>query len=272
MIEVKNVSYHYNKSNKILENINLNIEDGKITAIVGKNGSGKSTLLNLIGGLLKPAKGEILVDGIKTKSKKNFLELRKKIGIVFQNPESQILFPRVYDEVEFVLKNMNIGYNEELIHQVLAEVNMDELYKSNSFDLSMGQKQRLNIACALSHKPKYLLLDEPTTMIDSYEKENFYNIIKKLKAENYTIVFVTNNATELLLADKIIVVENAQIKDQFSKKSILNKLDMLEQSKIEIPNLLKLLLKLKKKNIKIKLKEWTIEEIMGAIVEAVDNG
>ena len=272
MIELKNISYHYNKSNKILENINLNIEDGKITAIVGKNGSGKSTLLNLIGGLLKPTKGEILVDGIKTKSKKNFLELRKKIGIVFQNPESQILFPRVYDEVEFVLKNMNIDYNEELIHQVLAEVNMDELYKSNSFDLSMGQKQRLNIACALSHKPKYLLFDEPTTMIDSYEKENFYNIIKKLKAENYTIVFVTNNATELLLADRIIVVENAQIKDQFSKKSILNKLDMLEQSKIEIPNLLKLLLKLKKKNIKFKLKEWTIEEIMEALVEAVDNG
>ena len=79
MIELKNISYHYNKSNKILENINLNIEDGKITAIVGKNGSGKSTLLNLIGGLLKPTKGEILVDGIKTKSKKNFLELRKKI-------------------------------------------------------------------------------------------------------------------------------------------------------------------------------------------------
>jgi energy-coupling factor transport system ATP-binding protein len=174
--------------------------------------------------------------------------------------------------VEFVLKNMNLEYNDEQIHQVLAKVNMDSLFKSNSYDLSMGQKQRLNIACALCHKPKYLLFDEPTTMIDSYEKENFYNIIKKLKAENYTIVFVTNNATELLLADKIIVVENAQIKDQFSKKSILNKLDMLEQSKIEIPNLLKLLLKLKKKNIKFKLKEWTIEEIMGAIVEAVDNG
>ena len=271
MIEVKDVSYYYEKSNKVLEKLNFNIEDGKITAIVGKNGCGKSTLLNLLGGLIKPKKGEILVDGLKTKSKKNFLELRKKIGIVFQNPENQILFPRVYDEVEFVLKNMNIEYTEEQIHQVLKQVNMDELYNSNSYDLSMGQKQRLNIACALSHKPKYLLFDEPTTMIDSFEKENFYNIIRELKKEKYTIVFVTNNATELLLADKIIVLEDAQIKTQFNKSTILNKLDLLEESKIEIPDLLKLLVKLKKKKVHFKLKEWTTTEIMEAIAGAVNN-
>ena len=271
MIEVKDVSYYYEKSNKVLEKINLNIEDGKITTIVGKNGCGKSTLLNLLGGLFKPKKGEILVDGLKTKSKKNFLELRKKIGIVFQNPENQILFPRVYDEVEFVLKNMNLEYNDEQIHQVLAKVNMDSLFKSNSYDLSMGQKQRLNIACALCHKPKYLLFDEPTTMIDSYEKENFYNIVRNLKKEKFTIVFVTNNAAELLLADNIIVLENGQIKDQFCRRSIINKLEMLEESKIEIPDLLKLLVKLKEKNVQIKLKEWTIDEIMEAVVKAVGH-
>ena len=271
MIEVKDVSYYYEKSNKVLEKINLNIEDGKITTIVGKNGCGKSTLLNLLGGLFKPKKGEILVDGLKTKSKKNFLELRKKIGIVFQNPENQILFPRVYDEVEFVLKNMNLEYNDEQIHQVLAKVNMDSLFKSNSYDLSMGQKQRLNIACALCHKPKYLLFDEPTTMIDSYEKENFYNIVRNLKKEKFTIVFVTNNAAELLLADNIIVLENGQIKDQFRRRSIINKLEMLEESKIEIPDLLKLLVKLKEKNVQIKLKEWTIDEIMEAVVKAVGH-
>ena len=146
MIELKDVSFKYKNGNSVLENINLEINDGEFVCIVGKNGSGKSSLLNLMAGIFKPTKGEILIDGISTKSKKEFIELRKKIGIVFQNPDNQILFPNVFDDMEFALKNLNIDNKEERIKNALVTVNMNAFEKSDTYELSLGQKQRINIA------------------------------------------------------------------------------------------------------------------------------
>lgn len=208
MINLEEVSYYYKKDQMIIENLNLSVKEGEIISIIGKNGAGKSTILNLMAGMINPKKGSVLVDGINTKSKKDFLLIRKKVGIVFQNPENQILFPNVYEDLEFALKNLNLDDHKTRIENALNVVDMGEYIDKDTYDLSLGQKQRINIASILAMNPKYLLFDEPTTMIDSKEKQNIYNCFLRLKKQGYTIVFVTNNVNEILLSDKILVVED----------------------------------------------------------------
>ncbi len=228
---------------------------------------GKSTLLNLIAGIYKVSNGEILVDGINTKSKKEFLNLRKKISFVFQNPDSQILFPRVYDDVEFAIKNLNLDNSQERIKKALEKVNMLEFKDKDTFELSLGQKQRINLASSLAISPKYLILDEPTTMIDWKEKENVYKIIKELKKEKITIVFVTNNINEILLSDKVFVLQDKNIKYSFNKNEILENAKLLENIGIKLPDVIKIILSLKENGINIEpLKDWTIDEMIGEII------
>lgn len=267
MIQLKNVSFQYKNADKILDNINLEINEGEFISIVGKNGTGKSTLLNLISGITKPTKGEVLIDNLNTKNKKDFLEIRKKVGIVFQNPDSQVLFPRVYEDMEFALKNLNIVTRKSRIEEALDIVNMRGFENKDIYDLSLGQKQRINIASVLAIKPKYLILDEPTTMIDSIEKENIYRCLQELKKQGYTIIFVTNNANEILLSNKIFVLEDKNMKYIISKENIIDNVDILKKADIKIPDMMQIALKLRENNINLNLKEWTIDEITNEIVK-----
>lgn len=271
MIEFKDVSFKYKNSENVIENFNLEINDGEFISIVGKNGTGKSTILNLLAGIMKPTKGKILIYGIDTKSKKDFIDLRKKVGIVFQNPDNQILFPRVYEDIEFALKNLNVENREERIEEALKNVNMLEFKNSDTYELSLGQKQRVNIASMLAIKPKYIVLDEPTTMIDSVEKENIYSCLRKLKENGSTIIFVTNNIDEILLSDKIAILEDKKIKHMFNKCEILDNVNLLEESDIKVPDIIRVILKMKEKGININLKEWTITEMVDAIVKVYDK-
>lgn len=266
MIKIENLNYKYTTGENVLEDVNLEIHEGEIISIIGKNGSGKSTLLSLIAGLYKPTKGHVLIDEIDTSSKKDIIDLRKKVGIVFQNPDNQILFPSVYDDMEFALNNLKIDNKKERIEQALEIVNMKEFMYKDSYELSLGQKQRINIASVLSVAPKYLLMDEPTTMVDSYEKEKIYNCFKTLKSEGYTIVFVTNNINEILLSDKIVIVENKQIKKTFEKNDILDNIQLLKESEIRIPDVLQIIMQLKEKNINIEITDWTIDGLINIIV------
>lgn len=271
MIKLENVYFKYKNENSVLENINLEINEGEIISIIGKNGTGKSTILNLIAGITKPSKGDIYIDKINTKNKKDFLELRKKVGIVFQNPDNQILFPRVFDDIEFALKNLNLDNREERIEKALDSVNMLDFKESNTYELSLGQKQRINIASVLAIKPKYIVLDEPTTMIDSKERENIYNCLKDLRKEGYTIIFVTNNVNEILLSDKILIIEDKQIKHIFKKEKILENVKLLEECNIKLPDIIEIILKLKQNNITLNLKEWTITEMINEIIKVCKN-
>ena len=254
MIKFENVSFKYKNGENILENLNFKINEGEFISIVGKNGTGKSTILNLMAGIIKPTKGNIFIDDIDTKSKKHFIELRKKIGIVFQNPDNQILFPRVYEDIEFALKNLEIENRRERIEEALNLVNMKEFKEKDTYELSLGQKQRINIASVLAVKPKYIILDEPTTMIDSMEKDNIYNCLQKLKKQGYTIIFVTNNINEILLSDKVFVLENKQIKYVFDKRDIIDNVNLIEECGIKLPDIIEIILKLRENNIDVYLK------------------
>lgn len=264
MIKIQNLSYMYNKKDLILDNINLQINNGEIISIIGKNGCGKSTLLKLIAGIMKPSSGNIFIDDIDIYKRNNF---RKEVGIVFQNPDTQILFPKVYDDIEFALKNLSLEDREKRIKNALKKVNLIDKEEQDTYTLSLGQKQRVNIASVLAIDPNYILLDEPTTMIDSKEKDNIYQIIKELKKENKTVIFVTNNINEILLSDKIIILKDKKIEHIISKIELLENVEILQECEIRIPDVIQIILRLKENGQDINLKEWTIEEMIDKIVK-----
>ena len=227
---------------------------------------GKSTMAKLISGLEKPNKGQVLVDDINTSDKKSFLDIRRKVGIVFQNPENQILFNNVFDDIAFTMKNLKIENYKEKIEKSLKKLNMQEFLNSKIYNLSLGQKQRVTIAGAVAQEPKYIVLDEPTTMIDPEGKEAVYSMIKSLKEQNYTIIYITNFIDEILMSDRIIVIENGQILKVFAKKDILENVDFLKEHGIKIPYGVELVYELKKNGVNIEIENWDNKNVMDKIV------
>ena len=268
MIDIKNLGYMYNKNDMILKNINLQIKDGEIISIIGKNGCGKSTLLKLIAGIMKPSSGNIFIDNIDIFKRK---DLRKEVGIVFQNPDSQILFPKVFEDIEFALKNLRIENKNERIRNALKKVNLSDKEQKDTYNLSLGQKQRVNIASILAINPRYILLDEPTTMIDSKEKDNIYQIMQQLKKDGKTIIFVTNNINEILLSDRILILENKGVKHRIEKNKLLENIQVLQECDIIIPDVIQIILKLKENGKNINLEEWTIHEMIDKIVKVCQS-
>lgn len=228
---------------------------------------GKSTLAKLISGLEKPNKGKVLIDNINTLDKKSFLEIRRKVGIVFQNPENQILFNNVFDDIAFTMRNLGIENYEDKIKSSLEKLNMQEFLNSEAYNLSLGQKQRVTIAGVIATNPKYIVLDEPTTMIDPQGKEDVYEMIKELKNQNYTIIYITNFIDEILMSDRIVVIEDGKIINEFYKKDILNQIDFLKENDIKIPDLVQLIYELKNKGIDVQIENWDKKEIMKAIIK-----
>lgn len=228
---------------------------------------GKSTVAKLIAGLLKPKTGKINVDNINTSNKKEFYNLRKKIGMVFQNPENQIIFNNVYDDIAFAIKNLQLDNEEIRIKDALEKLKMDKYLKSQTYELSLGQKQRVTIAGVLAVNPKYIIFDEPTTMLDSEGKEDVYEIVKSLKNQGYTIIYVTNVMDEILIADKVVVLEKGEIIKEFYKKDILDNIEFLEEHEIKIPSIVKMLHEFKENGINIELENWTKEELTKKLIE-----
>ncbi len=227
MIKINNLSYKFKEGNIGLSNINLEINKGEIVMIIGTNGSGKSTLLSAIANLIK-YDGSITLDDKEIKKIKN-KEFRKRVGIVFQNPNVQVVFNNVYDDIKFTLENLDIDDIDKHIDESLALVNMTEYKNSNPYNLSMGQRQRIALASILSSDKDYLLLDEVTSMIDYNGKQEIYKIIEKLKKKNVGIIMTTNIIDELLYADKIVIINNNhEIKGIYKKKDIFNNLDLLK--------------------------------------------
>lgn len=260
MIRLENVSFKYRESNKILDNINLNVQDGEIVAIVGKNGSGKSTIGKLIAGILKLKDGNIFIDDLDIK--KHQKEIRNRVGVVFQNPENQVIFNSIQDELSFSLKGLSKQEVENRINEALKKVEMSEFKNKELYNLSLGQKQRIMIAEVLAKKPKYIIFDEPTTMIDSLGKEKIYQIIKNLKEQGYTIICITNLADEILLADRTLVLEQGKIVLEIKKEELVEKASELKKYEIKLPTILEILVELQKAGVKVKAKDYTIQELV----------
>ncbi len=265
MISVKNVSFQYKNSNLILDNLNFNVYEGEILAIVGKNGSGKSTIGKLLSGILKLKNGQILIDHVDISHKKNEAKLQDTIGIVFQNPENQIIFNNIYDELSFTLKGLSPNEVTQRIDSSLEKVNMLEFKNKDLYTLSLGQKQRIMIAEILAKNPKYIVLDEPTTMIDSLGKEKIYQIIRDLKSQGYTIICITNLADEILLADRTLLLNSGKIALEIPKEELCNQTELLKSYGIKVPTILEILSELRQAGIDLKLNDYTTTELISAL-------
>jgi len=240
MIKLENVNYIYKEGNVGLKNINLEIKKGEITAIIGNNGSGKSTILSCIANIIK-YKGKISLDNCDIR-KINNIELRKQIGIVFQNPNNQIIFNNVYDDIKFTLNNLKLDDYDNRIKKSLKIVKMEDYINSNPYNLSLGQRQRIALASVLSTNPKFLLLDEITSMIDYNGKQDIYDLLQDLKNKGIGIVLGTNIIDELIYADKIIIIDtNHQIKAQLTKKDLLENVNILKENGFNIPFVFKVI-------------------------------
>lgn len=226
MIKLEHVYYRYKEGNYALSDINLEFKKGEISFIIGSNGSGKSSLLSSIAGLNK-YDGLITLDN-KNIKKFNNKELRKKIGIVFQNPNTQMIFNNVYDDMKFTLNNLDEDNIDEKIKKSLKLVGMSDFINANPYNLSMGQKQKINLAGILGTDKEFLLLDEVTSMIDNSGKNEIYQIIKKLKKLNKGIIMTTNLTDELIYADKIIILNKYhQVDGVYTKEEIFKHLEYL---------------------------------------------
>ena len=266
MIKVENVSFKYkNSDNLILDNLNFEVNDGEIVAIVGENGSGKSTIGKLISGILKLKHGNILIDNYNIKDK----SIKDKMGIVFQNPETQIIFNNIYDELSMSLKNLGKEEIEKRIESSLEQVGMLKYKNKNLYSLSLGQKQRIMIAEVLAKQPKYIILDEPTTMIDTKGKEIIYKIIKDLKNKGYTIICITNLADEILIADRTLILKNGKISEEIKKDELIDKSYLLRENGIKEPVLLEILNKLKENGIILNIQDYTIENFVSELKEII---
>ena len=269
MIKIANVSFKYKESEMILNNLNFQINEGEIVAIVGKNGSGKSTIGKLMSGILKLKSGKILIDDIDIS--KNAKDLNQKVGIVFQNPENQIIFSNIYDEIAFSLQNLSKEEIEKRIEEALKKVDMLDALNKDLYTLSLGQKQRVMIAEILARNPKYIILDEPTAMIDSLGKEKIYEIIKNLKKQGYTIICITNLADEILLADRTLILKNGQIASEISKHELLQKIDIFKKYEIKLPTILEIIARLKENGINIDIEDYNLEQLVSSLSKSYKN-
>ena len=199
MITLENVTYRYKGQKRLIfDNYSLELGEGEFVVLRGNNGSGKSTLAKLIAGVIKPKRGRVLVDGIDTKSRKEFRQLRNTISIIFQNPENNLLFDRVYDDIAFGLENLKVPKDEraQRVSDALERVGMAGFENHSTYELSGGQKQRIAIAGVLAMNCKILVADEITAMLDTNGKQEIYDLLWELNAKGVTIILATNIEAE----------------------------------------------------------------------------
>lgn len=275
IIEVKNITFEYEDSDQkdtVLKDFSLNIERGSFTVILGHNGSGKSTLAKLLNGLYKVTDGEILVDGISTSDEEHEIEIKRRVGLVFQNPDNQLVASIVEEDVAFGPENL--GHAPDVIRaevdEALKSVGMYEFRKSTPHRLSGGQKQRIAIAGIIAMKPDCIVLDEPTAMLDPKGRAEIISTIKKLNRENgITIVLITHFMEEAVDADRVIVMDSGKIVADSTPKDIFSNIKLLKEVGLDVPQTTELLYRLKSGGMYITTDVISIEESAQKIYDAI---
>lgn len=251
-VEFKNVSFSYQNGKQILKNLNFSIEEGQEVAFIGRNGSGKSTTAKLINCLLSALSGEILVYGMVASDKKNVFEIRKTAGMVFQNPDNQSVATIVEDDVAFGPENLGVEREEiaKRIDFALKVTEMEEFRNKTFSRLSGGQKQRIAIASVLAIKPKILILDEATSMLDPKGRNEIMDIVEKLrKEENLTVILITHYMEETINCDKVFVFNDGEIIKSGTPREVFADEEAIKKAGLTLPRATIIAKKLKEKGI-----------------------
>lgn len=257
LIEFKNVDFSYylddeneqSESNeiKVLENFSLAIEKGSFTAILGHNGSGKSTIAKLTNGILFAKNGEVIVDGQVAREDDSIFDIRKKVGMVFQNPDNQIVSSIVEEDVAFGVENLGIPSDEcrRRVDEALKTVGMYEYRTKAPSKLSGGQKQRVAVAGIIAMKPQCIVLDEPTAMLDPSGRREVIDTVKKLnREEGITIVLITHYMDEAVQADRVVVVDGGRIKMDDTPQNVFARVDEVKALGLDVPQSTELIYRL----------------------------
>ena len=249
-IEVRNLSYEYCRLDEdggkikhlAVDDVSMNIEKGSFVAICGINGSGKSTLAKNLNGLLVPDSGEVLVDGISTKDDERIWDVRKRVAMVFQNPDNQIVSSIVEDDVAFGPENLGIEPAEirRRVDDALNQVSMYKYRNKGAHMLSGGQKQRIAIAGAIAMKPECIVFDEPTAMLDPKGRKKILKIIKELNKEGITIILITHFMTEAACADRLIVMKDGKVFSDSTPSEFYSDRKLVTESGLEMPPVIEL--------------------------------
>lgn len=238
LIEVKHLSFSYNKEDNVINDVSFNIEAGKYVSIIGHNGSGKSTMSRLLIGFLEPKEGEIYLFGEKL-TKKNVRQIRNKIGIVFQNPDNQFIGSTVRDDIAFGLENHQVPHEkmDDIINEFSEKVNMSKFLDKEPEKLSGGEKQRVAIAGILAMKPEIVVFDEATSMLDPRGKNEIKEVISQMRKDNPGLTFlsITHDLEEAFLSDEIIILNKGKLFFKGTPKEVYEHVEELEKIGLDLP-------------------------------------
>lgn len=278
MIETKNLSFIYReedmesgeiKEEKVLKDINIEIEKGSFTAVLGHNGSGKSTLAKHFNAILLPSGGKVYVKGMDTADENNIFNIRQSAGMVFQNPDNQMVAALVEDEVAFAPENLGVEPKEirRRVDECLEIVNMTKYAQSSPSKLSGGQKQRVAIASVLAMNPEILILDEPTAMLDPKGRSEVIKTIKMLNEEkDITVVLITHYMDEAAQADRTVVIDDGEIVFDGTPKEVFKNVEKLKSLGLDVPQVTELAYELRKMGIEISDDVLTVDECFDEII------
>lgn len=275
IIECKNVIYNYkntedNTINLALDDINLKVKKGEFVVILGRNGSGKSTLAKHINALVVPSSGKVYVEGLDTADSKNIWDIRNKAGMVFQNPDNQIIATIVEEDVAFGPENLGVKPSEirERVDDALKIVGMESYKKHAPHLLSGGQKQRVAIAGTLAMKPDCIVFDESTAMLDPSGRNEVLKVINELnKNTGMTILLITHYMEEAVNADRIIVLDNGKIIKEGIPREVFKDVEVMKDIGLDVPQMTELAYELRKNGVNIKSDILTIEEMVDALCQ-----
>ena len=271
IIETRDLSFRYDEQSGLaLDGVNLSIEEGSFTAVLGHNGSGKSTFAKHLNAILLPTGGTVWVGGIDTKEESRLFDIRKTAGMVFQNPDNQIVANVVEEDVAFACENMGLPPAEirSRVDEALSAVGMTEFARHAPHLLSGGQKQRIAIAGVLAMRPRCIVMDEPTAMLDPSGREEVIAAVRKLNQETgMTVVLITHHMDEAALADQIIVMKGGKVALDGTPRQVFSQVERMEELSLTAPQTVLLLRELNRDGAGLSLEALSPEECADQILK-----
>ncbi len=274
IIDAVNVRYSYEENAseagaaEAVRGVSMQVYRGEFLCVLGHNGSGKSTLAKLLNGLFTPTSGSVTVCGMNTNEEDKQLEIRKSAGMVFQNPDNQLVATIVEEDVAFGPENLGVPQRElrQRVDEALAAVNMSEFARSSPHKLSGGQKQRIAIAGVLAMQPEIMIMDEPTAMLDPMGRREVINTVMRLNRERgITVVLITHFMEEAALADRLIIMHEGQISLEGPPRNVLTRIDELKKLSLEAPEAARMAYLLNKEGIALNGRVLNVKELADEI-------
>ena len=284
IVKAKNLTFEYIRRDedgnvegitKAVDNVSIDIKQGDFVAVLGHNGSGKSTFAKHLNALVMPTEGTVWVDGMDTREEENTLKVRQTAGMVFQNPDNQIVGTLVDEEVGFGPENIGVPTEEiwERVEKSLKAVGMYAFRNQSPNKLSGGQKQRVAIAGIVAMKPKCIVLDEPTAMLDPLGRKDVLNVLHELnRQENVTVILITHYMEEVIDIDKLYVMDDGKLVMSGTPREIFSQVEKLKELRLDVPHVTELAYELQKEGVPLKNGILTSEELTEELIRVRNEG